>query len=190
MTRLTRYTANRTLNLHLTTADNERIGAWFILNDQHYQSLPTIPQNLPALVPQSLKERPTVLFLHGNAATRAFKVRVGIYKDLTTRWNANVLAIDYRGFADSTGTPSEDGLTKDARAAWDWLISNGAASKDILIMGHSLGTGVSSQLGAQLGREGTRPRGIVLMSVSWYLNPILLCLTNRCPAILQHSRSA
>ncbi|KAF6757555.1 abhydrolase domain-containing 12 [Ephemerocybe angulata] len=155
---------NRTLNFHLTTPDNESIGAWFVLNDQYYQSLPSIPSDLQAYVKPALKDRPTVLFFHGNAATRAFKVRVAIYKALTSRWNVNVLAIDYRGFADSTGSPSEEGLTRDARTAWDWLLSNGAKADDILIMGHSLGTGVSSQLGALLGNEGTKPRGIVLLS--------------------------
>jgi acetyl esterase/lipase len=77
---------------------------------------------------------------------------------------ANVLAIDYRGFAESTGTPSEDGLAIDARAAWDWLISNGAKAEDILIMGHSLGTGVSGRLAASLSSEEVPYRGVVLMS--------------------------
>lgn len=55
---------------------------------------------------------------------------------------------------------------RDARAAWDWLIEHGTREEDILIMGHSLGTGVASQLGAQFGVEGISPRGIVLLSVS------------------------
>lgn len=162
--------------MHLKTPDNESIGAWFVLNDQHYQSLPSIPQDISSLITPSLKARPTVLFFHGNAATRAFKVRVAIYQALTTRWNANVLAIDYRGYADSTGKPSEAGLTTDARTAWNWLVEHGAQPKDILIMGHSLGTGVSSQLGAQLGDEGIMPRGIVLCSVG----PVLAYPWSKC----------
>jgi len=78
---------------------------------------------------------------------------------------ANVLAIDYRGFADSTGSPSEEGLTRDARAAWDWLVNNGAEQEDILIVGHSLGTGVAMQLGAELSLDKIQCRGIVLLSV-------------------------
>ena len=162
---LTFVPVNKTLNFYLQTPDSESIGAWFILNEQYYQSLPQIPHDVSSHIIPALSSRPTILFLHGNAATRAFKVRTGIYGDLTSRLDANVLAIDYRGFGDSTGKPSEEGLTTDARAAWDWLIGSGAKPEDILIMGHSLGTGVSSQLGAQLGREGVRPRGIVLLSV-------------------------
>lgn len=102
--------------------------------------------------------------MHGNAATRAYHVRVQHYKDYTSRFGANVLAIDYRGFADSTGTPSEPGLVTDARAAWDWLAAHGASPKDVLIIGHSLGTGVGGNLAAMLSQEKIDYRGVVLMS--------------------------
>jgi pimeloyl-ACP methyl ester carboxylesterase len=91
-----------------------------------------------------VKKYPTILFLHGNGATRAFGYRVQHYKALSSRLSANVLAIDYRGFADSSGYPSEAGLTIDARSAFDWLMSQGAKSDDILIVGLSLGTGVGT----------------------------------------------
>jgi abhydrolase domain-containing protein 12 len=65
-----------------------------------------------------------------------------------------VLAIDYRGFADSTGTPSKEGLVVDARAALDWVVERGAKAEEVLIVGLSLGTGVVSALGAELAREG------------------------------------
>jgi abhydrolase domain-containing protein 12 len=116
-------------------------------------------------VQEALKRHPTILFFHGNAATRAFAVRVQYYQALTSRLRANVLAIDYRGFADSTGAPNEAGLVRDGRTAWDWLISQGAKAEDITIMGHSLGTGVTAQLGAQLDAEGINYRGLVLLSV-------------------------
>lgn len=114
----------------------------------------------------ALKERPIILFFHGNAATRAFNARIQHYQGFSTRLGANVLAIDYRGFADSTGKPSESGLVCDARTAFDWLVAQGKKPEDILIIGHSLGTGVSGQLGAQLAAENIKPRGIVLLSVS------------------------
>lgn len=39
--------------------------------------------------------------------------------------NVNVITIDYRGFGNSQGTPSEEGLRMDARATWDWLVERG-----------------------------------------------------------------
>ncbi|KAG5654775.1 hypothetical protein H0H81_003783 [Sphagnurus paluster] len=155
---------NKTLNLKLRTPDNEVLGAWFILSDHYYQKLPEIPSQIHDHVSLAVKQHPTILFFHGNAATRAFKARVMHYQAYSSRLGANVLAIDYRGFGDSTGKPSESGLVIDARTAWDWLLAQGAKEEDILLVGHSLGTGVVSQLAAQLSDEAVKPRGVVLLS--------------------------
>lgn len=96
--------------------------------------------------------------------TRAFSYRTRLYSTLTSRLNANVLAIDYRGFGDSEGVPSEQGLYLDARAAWDWLIESGAKEEDITVVGQSLGTGVSAGLLSELAEEGVSPRGMVLLA--------------------------
>lgn len=109
---------------------------------------------LSTLLPLALSTHPTILFLHGNAMTRAFSYRTRLYSSLTSRLDANVLAIDYRGFGDSEGVPSERGLLLDARAAWDWLIEHGAKEGDITIVGQSLGTGVSAGFVAELAEEG------------------------------------
>jgi abhydrolase domain-containing protein 12 len=65
-----------------------------------------------------------------------------------------VLAVDYRGFGDSTGVPSQEGLVQDGIASWNWLTDNGAAPSDVVIMGQSLGTAVSVRLGAWLADHG------------------------------------
>ena len=75
------------------------------------------------------------------------------------------MVIDYRGFGDSEGHPSVEGVSLDARAGWDFLISEGAKPEDVLILGHSLGTAIAGMLAAELGRGGVQPRGTVLMSV-------------------------
>ena len=157
--------ANRTLNLKIQTRDNETIGAWFVLSNPYYQSLPSIPTDVAAHVIPALKKYPVILFFHGNAATRAADCRVPVYQAFSSRLGANILAIDYRGFADSTGQPSEAGLLIDARSAFDWLVAHGKKAEDILIVGHSLGTGVSGMLGAKLSSEGINCRGIVLLAV-------------------------
>lgn len=99
------------------------------------------------------------------------------YQAFAARLRANVFAPDYRGFGDSTGTPSEAGLTLDARAAWDWLRESGAPAESVLVVGNSLGTGVAVQFvstleAEQLGRDEQgfeesaleRPRGVVLLA--------------------------
>lgn len=80
------------------------------------------------------------------------------YQAYATRLRANVLAPDYRGFGDSTGTPSEEGLTVDARASWDWLRAHCALPGNVLIVGSSLGTGVAVQFASSLEDEVTLAR--------------------------------
>ncbi|KIY53537.1 alpha/beta-hydrolase [Fistulina hepatica ATCC 64428] len=155
---------NKTRNLYIRTPDGETLGAWFVLSDAYYQSAASLERSWDDDVRRALEAYPTILFLHGNAATRAQSTRVMHYSMFSSRLHANVLVIDYRGFGDSTGTPSESGLATDARAAWGWLIENGARQEDVVVMGHSLGTGVAGRLTADLEREGSKPRGLVLLN--------------------------
>jgi abhydrolase domain-containing protein 12 len=157
----------KTLNLNLKTSDNVTLGAWFILSDAYYQSLPL--RNPPVgrfpkeHIPSALTFHPTVIFFHGNGATRAVGYRVRICAAFSSRLHANVLTVDYRGFADSQGHPTEAGLALDARAAWDWVIGHGARPEDVLIVGHSLGTAVAARLSSELSEEGIRFKGTVLL---------------------------
>lgn len=149
-----------------------------MFSDNFYHDLPFPPSNTPRknLIPVATKGNPTILFLHGNSGTRAHPLRTAIYTAYTSRLNSNVLAIDYRGFGDSDGFPTEEGVAMDARAGWDYLISQGAQPKDIMIIGHSLGTAVASLLAAELGSENIAPRGLVLMSVRMLSQSRVTCL--------------
>ncbi len=93
---------------------------------------------------------PWVLFLHGNA---------GNISDMThperakyyNQYGYNVLLIDYRGFGESTGKPSEQGLYIDAMAAFDYLsITKAIPNKKIIIHGWSLGSGVATHLASEV----------------------------------------
>lgn len=62
-----------------------------------------------------------------------------------------VLTFDYRGYAESKGTPSEAGLYLDADAAYTYLTKKkGIRPQRILIYGHSLGSGVAIDLGSRV----------------------------------------
>lgn len=138
------------------------LGAWFIVSDSFYTSFNLTPvtqgssssTTSPAARASALRIYPTVLFFHGNAGSRAVSFRVATYTAYTTRLGANVLALDYRGYADSEGTPSEEGLRHDARAAWQWVIDQGADPNDIILVGQSLGTAVATNLAKELAAEG------------------------------------
>ena len=145
---------HRSLNIHIDTPDGARLGAWLYLPPGIRGDLGTPPT--PFNVDTSLSTHPTIILLHGNAATRAVKFRVEICAAYAAHFGANVLAIDYRGFGDSTGVPGEEGLVIDARSAFDWVVEKGTKKEDVLLVGMSLGTGVASALSAQLSDEGER----------------------------------
>lgn len=83
----------------------------------------------------------------------AFFNRVRTCSKLREELKYDVFALDYRGFGDSTGEPTEEGLVRDARYLYDWLhnISNG--QRKIYIWGQSLGSAVACQLAARLSDD-------------------------------------
>ncbi|KDN53011.1 alpha/beta-hydrolase [Tilletiaria anomala UBC 951] len=161
----------KTRNLRLTTSDRVQIGAWHVLPDQ-YMKEHRGPFD-EAHYDKALQKYPTVVYLHGNAANRAAPFRTATYSLITSRLGANVVAIDYRGFGDSEGSPSEEGLVRDARAAWDWVLEKRAGKSfrkssekgaGMIVMGQSLGTGVAAKLSLDLTQGGTPPQGVVLIA--------------------------
>jgi len=61
----------------------------------------------------------------------------------------NVMTFNYRGFGESEGNPSEDGMYKDGEAAYQYLRSQDLNDKDIVLYGYSLGAGVTTDIAAK-----------------------------------------
>lgn len=111
-------------DLVLTAEDGVRLAAWWV----------------PAADPAA----PALLYLHGNAANLAAFVDLAA---ACARRGLSFLAVDYRGYGASAGSPTEAGLYRDARAAWRWLAARGAAARTV-VYGQSLGTAVGAWLAA------------------------------------------
>lgn len=111
--------------LALKTADGETIVAW-------YQ---------PAA-----RNKPLFLYFHGNGGTLA--TRVGLLHSLAAD-GSGFLAIDYRGYGGSTGSPSEAGFLQDGEAAYAAARTRGYAADRLVIIGESIGTGVAVALAAR-----------------------------------------
>lgn len=124
----------------LTTEDGIQLHAWLIPAAQPRRNAPG-----------------TLLFLHGNAGNVSHR------RDSLAIFHAlglDVLIPDYRGYGLSQGSPSEQGLYRDAAAAWRWLTQERAiAPEQILIFGRSLGGAIATHLAAQ-----TRPAGLMIES--------------------------
>jgi len=57
-----------------------------------------------------------------------------------------VLVFDYRGYGESTGEPTAEGLKEDAVAVFDFLVSRGVDKKKIIPYGRSVGSGPAASL--------------------------------------------
>ncbi|OZJ05571.1 hypothetical protein BZG36_01687 [Bifiguratus adelaidae] len=162
---------NKVRNLYLKTPDNITLGAWHILPTHYYHMLnlrdmPT-EQLTDSVYDEALSNQDydTILYFHGNAGNRAAPWRVQTYMRMADRWDVNVITVDYRGFGNSEGKPSEDGLHMDAMTVWNWAVKEkGASPERTVILGHSLGTGIATRLAYELGQKGITPRGLVLLA--------------------------
>lgn len=107
------------------------------------------------VIPSADTSAQWLLYLHGNAGNVTSSVLPQFY----ARWHAlglNVLAIDYRGYGESDPrTTSEAGTYADARAAYDWLrTTRHVSAGQIVIYGHSLGSGVATELALHVEAAG------------------------------------
>ena len=101
--------------------------------------------------------RAVILFAHGNAGNITH--RTDIARRLQ-RMGTSVFLFDYRGYGRSEGSPGEQGILRDARAARKKLAElAGIDEADIVVMGRSLGGAVAVDLA---GRDGAR--GLIVES--------------------------
>jgi fermentation-respiration switch protein FrsA (DUF1100 family) len=108
----------------LDTADGERVIVWHV-------------------APRG--DQPVVLYFHGNGG--ALRYRVDRFRALTQD-GTGLVALSYRGYAGSSGRPSEDGLIADARAAYAFAALRYPAAR-LIVWGESLGTGVAVAIAAE-----------------------------------------
>jgi uncharacterized protein len=108
----------------LTTADGQKVIVWHV---------PAKPGHA------------VILYFPGNGdylAGRISRFR-GMISDGT-----GLVALSYRGYAGSSGQPSERGILQDATAAYGFTSAQYAASR-VVVWGFSLGTGVAVALAAE-----------------------------------------
>jgi len=90
--------------------------------------------------------QPTVLYLHGNAGNIAYRVsKARPFLDA----GMGVMLLSWRGYGGSDGSPSEQGLYADGRAAAAELDRLGVTPSLLALYGESLGAGVAVQLASE-----------------------------------------
>jgi uncharacterized protein len=124
-------------NVTFRTADGLMLSGWFVRASQ------------PGAT--------TVLVFNGNAGNRSY--RADIARRLSAEGMA-VLLFDYRGYGGNSGSPTEQGLALDARAARDYVLTRpDVDASRIAYFGESLGSGVAVRLAVEHA-----PRALILRS--------------------------
>ncbi len=115
----------------LTAEDGAKLNGWFIKR------------------PSS---KSVMLFLHGNAGNIGDRLtKIKLFYEL----GLSVFIIDYRGFGRSEGVPSEKGVYRDGRAAFDYLQARKDLQKvPIVLYGESLGGAVAIDLATHRQPDG------------------------------------
>jgi hypothetical protein len=90
-------------------------------------------------------DKPVVLYFHGNGEIVAWRAQR--HRQIAAD-GTGVVALSYRGYMGSSGTPTEDGLLHDAEAALRFATSHWPSSP-VVLWGHSLGSGVAVALAAR-----------------------------------------
>lgn len=108
----------------LTTSDGEKLVAWHV-------------------PPRG--DKPVVIYFHGNAEIVAWRAK---HHRATIADGTGLIALNFRGYGGSTGTPTEDGLHRDALAAYEFAAARYPAGR-IVLWGQSLGTGVAVRLASE-----------------------------------------
>ena len=122
----------------LETEDGLSLGAWYLPADEPDRAM-------------------TVLVASGNAGDRS--ARAPLARAMAAQGLA-VLLIDYRGYGRNPGSPSEEGLARDVRAAHRFLVEEAGVRPDqLLYYGESLGAVVVTRLATE-----RPPAGLVLRS--------------------------
>jgi len=160
----------------VTASDGVTVNGWFIPQRPRADSTSTDPT------------LPTLLFFHdsdGNISDRLEKIR--LFHDI----GLTVFIIDYRGYGKSGGTPSEDGLTEDALAAFSYLVDQRDVKPgQLYIYGDGLGAAVAIALAtkthaAGLITEGATASVIDNVAQDWPLIPWRYLLRNKFDSLSQ-----
>jgi fermentation-respiration switch protein FrsA (DUF1100 family) len=151
----------------IDTEDGLRLGAWFV-------------------PPNGLAARGSILVFNGNAGNRSFRAPLAA---ALAKNGFAVLLFDYRGYSGNRGSPTEDGLLADARAARAYLDSRADLDPARTVyFGESLGAAVA--VAAAVERP---PAALILRSpfssltamgkLHYPFLPVKLLLKDRFPSI-------
>ena len=140
----------------LTTPDNHELGVWVVKKNSREEGK------------EKKKMKVVIVYFHGNADTRALYRRQYSYQAIIQSFSRSLppsiasssdlelVTFDYRGFGDSEGSPSEDGVVTDGMTIYQFVVEQLKADS-VFFWGHSLGTGISTRVAKRILVDDPQP---------------------------------
>lgn len=165
--------------------------AAFALREQRvtYPSSDEVTLSAWVVPAASASPSPTwMIVCHGNLGNIGYGQRPEFYASMRDL-GINLFAFDYRGFGESSGSPDERGLYDDATASYEYVTGVlGVAPGNLILFGHSLGSGVAIELASRVPAAGLVVEGAYTSVADrgqelYPLFPIRLIATQRFPSL-------
>ena len=145
-------TRQRIHDVTTQTEDGITLHGWLVLAEPANDAVQSVQAS----------QRFLVLHFPGNAANRERRLPSA---ELWNEAGCDMLIFDYRGYAENAGSPSENGLSLDAHAAWTFATETlRVPDSRIVVCGESLGGGVACGLVHDRCQNGNQPAGLMLRS--------------------------
>ncbi|KAI4602556.1 hypothetical protein KJ359_009804 [Pestalotiopsis sp. 9143b] len=173
------FARNQVSSFYIETDDGVRLHAWHVLPlalyQKHYNELvqrkdlpngsEQFPQTLNFRLLKDDPESRLVIHTHGSSGALTAHARADTYRYISglAPGKIHVLAFDYRGFGNSTGSPTEEGVMADAQSVYKWAteVANIPPGR-IVVFGHSMGAGPAISLVRELSHQDVSVAGLII----------------------------
>uniref|UniRef100_A0A671L3H6 Monoacylglycerol lipase ABHD12-like n=1 Tax=Sinocyclocheilus anshuiensis TaxID=1608454 RepID=A0A671L3H6_9TELE len=143
---------NHTINMYLTPEEGVRVGVWHTVPEHRWKEAQG--KDLDWYEKALGDGSPIFIYLHGNGGNRLELLYM--ISLLLTPIHSNM-----SGFGDSTGEPTEAGMTSDAVYLYHWVKAR-SGNSPVCVWGHSIGSGVTTNTAVKLLEQGKQFDGIIL----------------------------
>ena len=152
------FLKNQVTPFRINTQDGQRLYAWLVTPLRVYARNESALTKDASTLSEDIQDRQAfklltsdphsrlIIYFHGNAGTVGQTRRTEAYRMVSSGASdtIHVLAFDYRGFGNSTGSPTEEGLIVDAVSVIQWAIEAAHIPPSrIVLVAQSLGTALA-----------------------------------------------
>lgn len=134
----------------------------FYVPSQQDTTIATRMKHIPCLYVEHSNPKHLLIQFHGNACD------LGGIEPLMRKYSeeieASIVAVEYPGYGIFPGSASESSVNQVARDVFWFLLEHGVKATDMILIGHSIGSGPASYLASYMCQIYQPPKALVLVA--------------------------